>query len=218
MSFDFGALAGVGVSAATGNYIGAAVGAVGLGMSIFGGLSGMDAESKKAEVAQKQAAVSKDIAGQEQGINVVKQQQMELEGRRMQLENMRNTQRARAQSLAVSVNQGAQLGSGFQGAQAQMTDQGNFNAVGVNSALESGRSIAGYNGKISEDKMQMAQLGGDMASLNGDSAIANGIASLGGSIIKAGPVIGQFSQGFGTAKPASNYSGTPGASNTGGLY
>ena len=205
MSFDFGALAGVGVSAGTGNIFGAAVSAVGLGMSIFGGLSGMSAEEDKARIAKQQAGVSMDVAHQEQGINDVKQQQMELEGRRMQLENMRNTQRARSQSLALAVNQGAQFGTGFQGSMAQIADQGLFNEVGVSNALESGRKIAGYNSAISQDKIQMASLGGDMADASGRSAEAAGLTSLGGSIMKAGPIVGQFSQGFGKSSSSGGY-------------
>lgn len=205
MSFDFGDLAGVGTNLASGNLIGAGVSAVGLGMSIFGGLS-------QSAIAKEQAGVSADVARQEQGINDQKQQAMELAGRRQNLEIIRNNQRARAQAENNATNQGAQFGSGLQGGLAQITDQSTFNLSGVNSALETGRSIAGYNSAISTDKIRLAQLGGDAAS-------AAGFASLGGAIMKAGPTIGALSGGFGFGKSSGgNYSGTPGASNTGGLY
>lgn len=183
MAFDFGSLASVGVNAASGNYVGAAVSAIGLGMSIFGGLD-------QSHIAKDQALVSGDIATQELGINRQKQQAMELAGRRQQLEIIRNNQRARALAENNATDQGAQFGSGLQGGLAQVTDQSLFNLVGVNSALETGRSIAGYNDKISQDKIRLAQLGGDAAS-------AAGFASLGGSIMKAGPTIGALSGGFG---------------------
>jgi len=204
MSFDFGDLAGVGVSAATGNYLGAAVSAVGLGMSLFGG-------TQQSKIAQQQAAVSGDIAKQELGINAEKQKAMEISGRRQQLEVMRNTQRATALATNNAVTQGAQFGTGLQGGLAQVTDEGNFNMNGINSALMTGRAIAGYNNTISQDKIQLASLGGDAAS-------AAGLSSLGGSILKAGPFIGNLSSGFGKSSSGGNYSGTPGASNTGGLY
>lgn len=203
MSFDFGDLAGVGGNLASGNLIGAGASAVGLGMSIFGGLD-------QSRIAKEQAGVSADIAGQEQGINQQKQQAMELAGRRQQLEIIRNNQRARALAENSATNQGAQFGSGLQGGLAQVTDQSTFNLVGVNSALETGRNIAGYNDKISQDKIRLAQLGGDASS-------AAGFASLGGSIMKAGPTIGALAA-FGSKAYGGNYSGTPGASNTGGLY
>lgn len=189
-SSDGTALAGIGVSAATGNWIGAAVGAIGLGVSLFG-------SSEAAEVAGKQAKVSADEAKQEQGINDAKQQAMELSGRRMQLENMRNIQRGRALAENTAVNQGAQFGSGLQGGLDQIMDQGLFNMVGVNSGLQTGRQIAGFNSAISADKLQMAQLGGEAAK-------DQGLASLGGAIMKMGPTIGAFSQGFGKAGPTGN--------------
>lgn len=206
MSFDFADLAGTGANIASGNYVGAAASAIGLGMSIFGGLS-------QSAIAKEQAGVSADIATQEQGIKDQKQQAMELAGRRQQLEIIRNNQRARSMAENAAVNQGAQFGSGLQGGLAQITDQSEFNLVGVNSALETGRNIAGYNNQISKDKIRIAQLGGDSAS-------AGGFASLGGSIMKAGPTIGALSGGFGgkSSSAGGNYSGTPGASNTGGLY
>lgn len=188
MAFDWGDLTGSGSS---GGLLGAGVSAIGLGMSIFGGLD-------QSRIAKEQAMVSGDIATQEQGINHQKQQAMELAGRRQQLEIIRNNQRARALAENNATNQGAQLGSGLQGGLAQVQDQSLFNLVGVNSALETGRSIAGYNDKISQDKIRMAQLGGDAAS-------AAGFASLGGSILKAGPMVGSLSGGFGGSK---NSSGT----------
>lgn len=160
-----------------------ALGAVGLGMQIFGGAG-------QAENAQQAAAVSQDVAKQEQGINDTKQKQMELEGRRTQMENIRNNQRARAMAENSAVNQGAQFGSGLQGGLGQIQDQSMFNMSGVNSALTFGRQINTYNQAISSDKQQLAQI-------QGDSATNQGIMSLGGSLMKAGPVIGQLSKGFG---------------------
>lgn len=202
---ELGSLAGVGVSAASGNWLGAAVGAVGLGMSIFGGLGA-------ANVAGQQAKVSADEATQELGINDAKQQAMQIQNRRQQIENVRNVQRARAQGLNAATNQGAQFGSGLAGGQAQDQDMGLFNALGNNQALQTGMQINAFNQHISNDKIQMAQLGGT-------AATDQGIASLGGAVMKAGPIIGQFAQGFGSrSSSGGNYGGSPGASNTGNLY
>lgn len=190
LSDDAGSVAGIGLSAASGNWLGAAIGAIGLGAQLFGGLD-------SAKVGKEQAAVSADEAKQEQGINDAKQQAMELSGRRTQMEDIRNTQRARAMSLNTATNQGAQFGTGLQGGLDQIMDQGLFNLSGVNSALQTGREINTFNSAISADKIRMAQLGGQ-------SATDQGIASLGGALIKAGPVIGQFSQGFGGSSPTGN--------------
>lgn len=152
-------------------------------MQIFGGL-GASSDAKAA------SRISKNIAGHEQDINNVKQRQMELEGRRMQLENIRNNQRARAMSENAAVNQGAQFGSGLQGGLAEIQNQSLFNMFGVNKAIQAGLEINQFNQAISKEKMQLADV-------QASSANNQAIASLGGSVMKAGPIIGQLAQGFG---------------------
>lgn len=225
MAFDFGDLAGVGVGAATGNWVGAAISAVGLGMSIFGG-SSQASDSKAAAAAlntnqQQQSRVNIDEANQEQSISDQKQQAMELQGRRQSLEVIRQTQQAQALALSRGTNQGAQFGSGLKGGQAQVTDEGTFNLGGIQQSLAFGRNIADYNRNISNDRINMFGLQSTEASIKStlasNTATDQGLQSLGGAVMKAGPVIGQFAQGFGKST-SGNYSGTPGASNTGGLY
>lgn len=160
------------------------LGVVGLGMSIFGAFGAADDAKHASEI-------SKDEAKQQQGINDAKQQQMEIEGRRTQLENVRNNQRASAMALSAGVNQGANKGSGLQGGLAQINDQSLFNMQGVNDALSIGRQINGFNQNITKDKYAMADV-------QSSSATNQGISSLGGAVMKAGPIVGQISQGFGS--------------------
>lgn len=160
-----------------------AIGAVGLGMQIFGGM-------KQAHASKEGAQISQDEARQEQSINDQKQQAMELSARRQQMEIMRNQQRARAMAVQSATTQGAQFGSGLQGGLAEITDQSLFNEVGVNSALQTGRNIAGFNANITKDKIAMA-------GVQSDAAQGAGLASLGGALVKSGPIIGSLSQGFG---------------------
>jgi hypothetical protein len=176
-----------------------AISGVGLGMQIFGGM-GQAADAKKA------AQISKDEATQEMGINNVKQQQMELEGRRMQMENIRNNQRARAMATNAATTQGAQFGSGLAGGLAQINDQTNYNMNGVSAALGFGRQISAYNNNISGDKMQMADV-------QADSAKNAGLASLGGSLMKSGGTLGNL---FSTGASAAG-SGIFGMANSGGM-
>lgn len=171
---------------------------VGVGMSIFGGIGASNAASKKAEISAQEAGVSEDVARQEQSINDVKQQAMELSGRRQNMETIRNVQRAQALALNNATNQNAQFGSGLQGGEAGIQAQGLFDIAGVNSAILSGRSIAGYNRNISSDKEQLAALGSQSAQYDSEIAKDQGYASLGGSLIKAGPIVGQVSQGMGS--------------------
>lgn len=162
-----------------------ALGAVGLGMQIFGGFAG-------ASNAKAQAAVAQDEAKQEIGINNLKQQQMEIEAGRARTQQIRQAQQAQALATSRATSQGAQFGSGLQGGLAQITDQSLYNIEGINQGLEIGRGINQFNNNISVDKMQMAALGGQ-------AATDQGIASLGGALLKAGPTIGNLSKGFGNS-------------------
>lgn len=188
--------------------VGLGMDAVGLGLQLWGANKQSSAlkqeaniANQEAGVAQQQAGVSINIAQNEQYIEGQKNQQMQLEGRRSQLENFRNTQRLRAQATAAAVNQGAQFGSGLQGGLGQITNKGAENALGINQGLAIGQNIFGFNQNISGDKMQMAELGSQMATLQGKMAIAQGgaqqgagLQSLGGSVMQSGKIFGSFAK------------------------
>lgn len=159
------------------------ISAIGLGLQVYGGMSASGA-------AKQQYQAQQGIAQEEAAINRLKQRQMELEARRMQTENIRNQQRARAMATQAAVNQGAQFGTGLAGGLAQVQNQGFWNMLGVDQALETGRAIAGHNETISGLKAVANEAQSDMAT-------AQGWSSLGGALIKAGPSIGAFAQGFG---------------------
>ena len=156
------------------------LGVVGLGMSLFG-------SSKQSDIAEKESAVSRNIAAEEQQQNDLRRQSMEMSSRRSQMENLRNAQRARAQGIAAGTNQGAQFGSGMAGALAQNKAQETWNSQGLGQSLALGRQNFDITAQISQNKMQMASLQGDMAS-------AQAWSSLGGSVMKAAPMLGSFGQ------------------------
>lgn len=162
------------------------IAAVGLGTSIFGGMSA-------SADAQKAAAIQGQIQGVETQVNDQRRNAMELSGRRQQMEIFRNNQRQRAMATNAAVNQGAQFGSGLQGGLAQVQDQSMFNSLGVSQNLEIGRNIFGLNDQISGLKTQLSSVQSDMAS-------DQGIASLGGSILKSAPMLGQMGAGIGSTK------------------
>lgn len=182
------------------------IGAVGLGLKLFGGFDAMN-KSNEAYGVQQQ------ITGQEQQIQNQRQKAMELTGRRQQLEIFRNMQRVRAAGTNAAVNQGATLGSGYAGGQAQITGQGMFNSLGVNQNLEIGRNIFGINQGISNNKMKLS---GIQSQISTDQ----GISSFGGSLMSAAPTLSNIAQvPFGNNLGAGgNWSGGPAARNTGGLY
>lgn len=97
--------------------------------------------------------INRGIITSEQGIEQQKQQAMEIDARRQQMEIIRNQQRGRALSLATGVAQG---GGGFVGgssarggAYGQISGQTGVNLLGVQQQLEVGRNIFGLNTAIS---------------------------------------------------------------------
>src|SRR5258708_35469573 len=91
----------------------------GLGMSLFG-------TEKSSSAASHEAQITGNIANLQIQENAVRQQAMEMSGRREKIEIARNTQIASARALAGATNQGAQFGSGIAGGQAQVQGEGSF--------------------------------------------------------------------------------------------
>lgn len=202
---DVGSAASIGINAASGNWIGAAIGAIGLGTSLFGSLS-------SAGVSKQSAQLSAQNASLEGNENAVRQQAMLTNARRSQLEIVRNAQRARAMSVQTSTTQGAQYGSGAAGGAAETTNEGYFGLQGVNQQVAFGQQMFGLDATISQNKVRMAQLGGT-------AATDQGIASIGGALMKSGPALGNIFGGIGSKPPGiGNFSngGNDGAAPTWG--
>lgn len=158
------------------------LGAIGLGMKLFGGLSASSDQSQSYKLQQQEAQ-------SEQQINVQKQNLFEVQTRRSQMENFRNVQRARAMGMNSAVNQGAQYGSGIQGGQDQATDQGNVNNLGLNQNLMTSRNIFADTSAINADKYQIA-------GLQSDASTDQGIANMGGALMgSAGTISNIFGAG-----------------------
>jgi hypothetical protein len=162
------------------------IGAIGLGLQIYGGMEA----SHKADEAYD---VQKDISRQEGLVNDQRQQAMELDSRRRNMEIFRKTQQAQAMATAAAINQGAQFGSGLQGGLAEVSNQGYFNSQGVNNNLEIGENIFGINRDISANKLKLSGIQTSMAN-------DQGIAALGGSIFKGAGTFGNLAQGMGSFK------------------
>jgi len=159
------------------------IGAVGLGLKLFGGFGASNTESEISAVEQQKFAVE----GQ---VNVQRQNAMNINARRQNMEIFRRTQQARAQGLASATSQGAQFGSGYAGGQASIQAQGLFNSQGVNVNQEIGNNIFALDSKISGLNSQEAGLKGQMAS-------EQGIASLGGAILSAAGPLGSIGKSAG---------------------
>lgn len=165
----------------------------GLAMQLLGGIGA-------ASNAREAANLNKGIAGDEQQINEQKRLQMEMSARRYQVEAMRNAQRAGAQGAAAAANQGASFGSGLQGGQAQIKDQGNFDLMGINNNLAIGENIFNTNNDISGKKMQLADV-------QSSQATNTALMSLGGSVVSNAGTIGNISKYVGSKMPSTGFMG-----------
>lgn len=132
---------------------------------------------------QNQQAIGQD----ELSINQQKRNAMEIDARRRSLEMVRNNQKARSLAQTSATTQGAQFGSGLQGAYGGISGQGQTNLLGVNQNLEIGRNIFNTDTDISNLRIQDSGL---QSSMNQ----GNGLAALGGAITGSAGKIGQMGQ------------------------
>lgn len=163
------------------------IAAVGLGLKLYGGLSQSSAASQETKLSQQNIV-------DEEGVERQKQQQMEMSAYRSQLQDSRNTQRARAMGIQAAVSGGAQYGSGMAGGTADTENQGLFNGEGVRNNLQIGRNIFGLDQKISDNNYQIA-------GLKGQEATDAGWSSLGGALMQGAGTMSNLSKvgsgGFG---------------------
>lgn len=176
------------------------LGLAGLGLSLFGGAEQASVAKQQAQISAQVANVSGQISQDELQVQAQKQQQVQLEANRQQLQNFRNVQQAQAQSVAAATAQGAQFGSGLQGGLASASAEGNTNALGIAQNLEIGKNIFGIDTDISQKRIQIAGLQSQSALLGGKAAEGQGFQSLGGALLKSGPIIGAFAQNQGVKK------------------
>lgn len=150
-------------------FLTAGIGLAGVGLSLFGSMA-------QANIAHQEAQVSGQIVQTDMDVNQQKYTQELLNTQRMQLENIRNAQKARSMALTSSVSQGAQFGSALPGAYGQISGQSNTNFLNTSENQQIGTSVFGLDQHADQLKIQLASLGGDMANAQGISAIGAGIS------------------------------------------
>lgn len=152
----------------------------GLAMSLMGSAKSSSASSDYYKSQQQ-------VAGLEGKVNDQRKAAMEVDARRRQLEVVRNHQRARAMAQTTATSQGAQLGSGLQGAYGGISGQSQTNLLGVNQNLEIGRNIFDLDTKISQQRVAQAGYQSTMAQ-------GQGMSQMGGAIMGSAGKLGQMSQ------------------------
>lgn len=151
------------------------LGAIGLGMQLFGGMGAAGEAKKQAQISQQNFAL-------ESQVNDQRRNAMEISAGRQQLENYRNSQRMRAAGVNAVTTQGAQFGSGLQGGLAQNTSQSLFNSQGINQNLEIGRNIFGLNDQISSNKSKISQSQSNQATDQAWSSFGGAVSKNAGTL------------------------------------
>lgn len=152
--------------------------------SIFGSNSYNESQQRIAQLQMEQ--------------NAVRKQAMEVNARRQQTENLRNTQLQRSMALNSATAQGAQFGTGLAGGMAQVTNTGNWNALGINQSLLSGRQMFALDDQINIQKQNAANAQTQMATFQG-------LSSFGASLMGAAGPLSRMSQGFGGQNMGQSY-------------
>lgn len=140
----------------------------GLALSAVGTFMQADASSHLADA-------QKNVLGEQQKQETIRERAMELDARRRKREVIRQGIIANSQALATATNQGAQLGSGLQGAYGQIQGQQNWTLSGIDSSLGFGKEMFASN-------RQMLDYRKDEASAGASAAIGAGISSIGGKV------------------------------------
>lgn len=171
----------------------------GAAVSVIGGAKSASASSDYNQANKASIALQQKVEAQ-------RQQAMELDARRKEMEIIRTQQRARSLALTNSTAQGASLGSGLQGGYGQISGQSGVNTLGIQQNLGIGRNIFGLNEQISQQKIAMSDA-------NQQMQLGQGLTSFGGSLMGSAQSAGKIFSGYGNGVPKTDYFGQ-----SGGIY
>ena len=143
-----------------------------------------------AVTAGKVATQNQAIAGDQMKIEEQKRMAMELDARRRELEVYRSVQRAKSIALTNATMQGANMGTGLLGGQAQARQAGAEDLTSIGQNLTIGRTMSDLNTDISQHKMTLAGLGADQS-------LYSGIGSVGSALLGNVDKIGKLTSGWG---------------------
>lgn len=152
-------------------------GLAGLGLSIFGGLSAMDASKQETQISQEEVGV-------EEQQDQVRRQAMELSAARQMTQDTRNAQSQGQMAIAAAAASGqstmqGQQSSGLQGALGTIASSAGQNKLGISQNLQEGEQMFNLN-------YQLDQLKGQMAKYQGQQATDQGLMSMGSSLFSVG--------------------------------
>jgi hypothetical protein len=159
-------------------------GVLSLGGSIYGAIAGSEQANK---INQDYTAIAQTNAQE----NALRRTQMEIQSRRQETQNIRQTQLARSMALSNATSQGAQFGSGLQGGLASISGQSNVNTQSINQNLQAGETM------FDLQDLQSAQqkwLSADQAGTQGIQGMTSMFGGIGKSLGNIGQLASLFPQ------------------------
>jgi hypothetical protein len=156
---------------------GLAIGAAGVGVSMYGA-------SQAAKAQQQQIAIQQQQEAQ-------RQKQLNLDAMRRKRDIIRQGILARGQALSTATSQGAQFGSGLAGAYGGIAGRTNVNTLGVSQNQEIGNAMFGLNN-------QALQASSDYASASALASFGNSLGSLGGAVLRNAGTISRVGNSVGS--------------------
>jgi hypothetical protein len=136
--------------------VASAIAAIGVGVGLFGAISGSEAADQQAQNQAQALALQK----QEQE---ERRKAMELDARRRRREIIRQGIAARSAALTTSTAQGAQFSSALPGAYGDIEGRTGTNLTGVNQNQEIGERIFDLKGLQNDAYVRAAMAGSNLA-------------------------------------------------------
>jgi hypothetical protein len=155
--------------------------------------------STSASAASESARISRDIAGRQQDQERIRERSAELDARRRRRDLIRQGIIAKSQALAVTTSQGAQGGSGLQGAYGQIQSQTNWGLAGVDQNLALAKEMFASNREIYGLRQQDA-------STQSTAAMGAGLSSFGAKLAGSAGSLGNIFGGSSFGSPYEGYS------------
>lgn len=182
--------------------------AIGLGMSAFGAVGAASSAQQISGIQQKK------FADQEQQ-DVIRQNAMNINTRRNQMEVLRNNQRSRSLALNNATSQGAQFGSGLQGGYGGIQGQSGNNLLNMDQNYQLNTNMFAVQGDINKQDIALSQA-------QSSQATSNAIGGFGKSVLGLmGPVGNLFGSGPSNSSGGGSSGGTYSSmtqAGFGGLY
>jgi hypothetical protein len=150
-------------------------GVLSLGGSIYGAIAG-------SEQAGKINQDYNQIMQTQMQENALRRTTMELQTRRQETQNIRQAQYARSMALNTATNQGAQFGSGLQGAYGSISGQASTNQLQLSQNLQSSEQMFNLNDTLSAEQKNLAADQAGMQSIQGLTSMFGNIGKSLGNI------------------------------------